>query len=171
MGLGSGRAAALKVWCAGALAITGAIGGGLPQTLMAQVSAPEVRPEPGRYEAEIEVLSIDIPGAPKQLGGIMKRAMSRTTKYCLTPEEVEEGFRAMTERSNEGDCTTDRYSYSGGQLDAVLTCRNDGRTMRIEMSGTGTPTSADIVSKMSGDMGMGPGEIQMRVKHRRLGGC
>lgn len=161
---------------AAALVMTGAIGAGLSQmglsqAALAQVSPPDTRPEPGRYEADIEALSIDIPGAPKQMSGIMKRAMSRKVKYCLTPEDVEEGYRAMTERSNEGDCTTDRYSFSGGQLDAVLTCRADGRTMRIEMTGTGTATSADIVSKMSGDMGMGPGEIQMRVKHRRLGEC
>ncbi len=163
----------MKIWAlaAASLMVATGVGTGLSGALSAQISAPEVAPEPGRYEAEIEVLSIDVPGAPKQMSGIMKKAMSRTTKYCLTPEEVQDGYRAMTERANEGDCTTERYSFSNGKMDAALTCRAGDRTMRIEMTGTGTATSADILSKMTGDMGMGPSEIQMRVKHRRLGDC
>lgn len=156
---------------AAAVTVGAGIAAGVPQALLAQVNVPEVKPQPGRYEAEIEALSINIPGAPSQVSGIMKRAMSRTVKYCLTPEEVEEGFRAMTERSNEGDCTTDRYNFANGKFDAALTCRTGGRAMKIEMTGTGTATSADVVSKMSGDMGMGPGEIQLRVRHKRLGEC
>lgn len=167
----------MKRYAVGAalVALASGLATGQPQALLAQVEVPEVKPEPGRYEAQIEVLSVDMPGAPKQVTGIMQRAMSRTVKYCLTPEEVEEGFRAMTERSNangdEGDCTTDRYSFADGKFDAALTCRADGRTMNIDLSGTGTATSADVVSKMSGDFGMGPGEIQMRVRHKRLGEC
>jgi hypothetical protein len=163
------------VLAAATVALATGIMAGAPQALLAQVEVPEVKPEPGRYEAQIEALAIDIPGAPSQMSGIMKRAMSRTVKYCLTPEEVEEGFRAMTERSNanadEGECTTDRYSFVDGRFEAALTCRADGRSMKIDMTGTGTATSADIVSTMSGDMGMGPGEIQLRVRHKRLGEC
>ncbi|NBC87960.1 MAG: DUF3617 family protein [Alphaproteobacteria bacterium] len=146
----------------------------LPDALSAQAEAPEMRPETGKYSADVTVQSVDIPGAPPQMAGMMTKMMSRRTTYCLTEEDVEEGYRAITRRSQgEGaeDCTYDRFSMEGGALDAQVTCRVDGRTMTMTMEGTGTPTSSDITMTMNGDMGMGPGTIRMRVLHERLGPC
>lgn len=146
----------------------------LPDALSAQVEPPEMRPETGKYSADITVQSVDIPGAPPQMAGMMTKMMSRQTTYCLTEEDVEEGYRAITRRSQgkgTDDCTYDRFSMKDGELDAQMTCRVDGRTMTMNMEGTGTPTSSDITMTMNGDMGMGPGTIQMRVLHKRLGPC
>jgi hypothetical protein len=146
----------------------------LPDALFAQVDPPEMRPETGKYSADITVQEVDIPGAPPQMAGMMTRMMSRKTTYCLTEQDVEEGYRAITRRSQgEGgeDCAYDRFSMEDGELDAQMTCRVDGRTMTMNMEGTGTPTSSDITMTMKGDMGVGPGSIRMRVLHRRLGPC
>jgi hypothetical protein len=146
----------------------------LPGSLFAQIDPPEMRPEPGKYSADITVQSVDIPGAPPQMAGMMTKMMSRQTTYCLTEADVEEGYRAITRRSQgEGgeECTYDRFSMDGGELDAQMTCRVDGRTMTMVMEGTGTPNSSDITMTMSGDMGVGPGSIRMRVLHNRLGPC
>ena len=142
--------------------------------LLAQVDPPEMRPETGKYSADITVQSVDIPGAPPQMAGMMTRMMSRQTTYCLTEEDVEEGYRAITRRSHGDageDCTYDRFSMEGGELDAQMSCRVDGRTMTMTMEGNGTPTSSDIAITMSGDMGVGPGTIRMRVRHKRVGPC
>lgn len=146
----------------------------LPDALSAQVEAPEMRPETGKYSADITVESVDIPGAPPQMAGMMTNMMSRQTTYCLTEEDVEEGYRAITRNSQADggeDCTYDRFSMEDGALDAQMTCRVDGRTMTMTMEGTGTPTSSDITMTMNGDMGVGPGSIRMRVLHRRIGPC
>jgi len=146
----------------------------LPNALSAQVEAPEMRPETGKYSADITVQKVDIPGAPPQMAGMMTKMMSRQTTYCLTEEDVEEGYRAITRRSQRDggeDCTYDRFSMEDGELDAQMTCRVDGRTMTMVMQRTGTPTSSDITMTMNGNMGMGPGSIQMRVLHKRLGPC
>ncbi|QIQ85551.1 DUF3617 domain-containing protein [Erythrobacter sp.] len=146
----------------------------VPDALSAQVEPPEMRPETGKYSADITVQQVDIPGAPPQMADMMTRMMSRRTTYCLTEEDVEEGYRAITRRSQgeDGeDCTYDRFTMEGGELDAQMTCRVDGRTMTMTMEGTGTPTSSDITMTMNGDMGVGPGTIRMRVIHQRLGPC
>ena len=134
-------------------------------------AAGEVRPQPGEYRANVEFQSADIPGAPPQVVNMLRKMMSREFTYCLTPEEVERGFRSVTDRSGEGECTYERFDATGGTIDAVVACDMDGRAMRVRMMGTGSPTRSDITMEMSGDMGMGDGGMTMRVRHERIGEC
>lgn len=141
-----------------------------PAMLTAQ-DETQMRPEPGEYRSNVTLQSLDMPGAPPQVANMMRSMMSREFTYCLTPQEVEEGFRAMTERSQEGDCQYENFDFSNGRFDAAATCRTDGRDLRMTWEGTGSPTSSDIIMTMSGDMGMGPGSMTMRVVHERIGDC
>ena len=158
-----------SILAGGALVATVAIAG----SLSAQIDPGEARPMAGEYRTNISFLSLDMPGAPPQMADMMGRMMSRTITYCLTEDEIEEGFQAFTDRSTRDsqDCEYERYSYSGGEIDAVMVCRVDGRDMRMEMSGTGTATSSDITMTMSGDFGMGDGTMKMRAQHERIGEC
>ena len=131
----------------------------------------DIRPLPGEYRVNMTLLSIDIPDAPPQMAGMMSQIMSRSFEYCLTQEDVEQGFKEMTRKSQDGECNYQRFSANGGEIDAEMTCTTDGRTMTMEMEGTGTATSSDITMTMSGDMGMGPGSMKLRAVHERIGKC
>ena len=163
----------MKSWLLGAATLTAALAaaGVTNDNLAAQSIDAEMRPLPGQYNAKITFLSIDMPGAPPQMADMMSQMMSRDIQYCLTPEEIEEGYRSMFRQSQEGDCTIDRYNAVNGELDALMTCRGDGRTITMEMEGTGSSTSSDITMTMSGDFGMGPGSMKLRAQHERIGEC
>lgn len=136
----------------------------------AQPVVDEIRPLPGKYAADMRVLSVDMPDAPPDMARMMSSMMGRKFEFCLTPEEVEQNFRAILNRSQDG-CTYTRYNASGGKIDAAMTCDGGGNPINMVMQGTGSPTSSDVTMTMSGDMGMGPGTIKMRVINQRLGDC
>ena len=158
------------VLSAAGLATAFAIVGVSAGDLAAQEFVDEMRPLPGKYAADMRVLSVDMPGAPPNMAEMMSSMMGRKFEFCLTPEEVEQNFRAILNRGQDG-CTYTRYNASGGKIDAAMTCDGGGNPINMEMQGTGSPTSSDVTMTMSGDMGMGPGTIRMRVINKRLGDC
>ncbi|MFL0356023.1 DUF3617 domain-containing protein [Erythrobacter sp. GH1-10] len=134
-------------------------------------ASSDVKPMPGKYRSDVELISLDMPGAPPQVADMMRGRMSRSFDYCLTQDDVDEGFKEMTRKSQEGDCTFQRFDATGGNIDAEMTCKTGGGTMTMVMEGTGTPTSSDVTMTMSGDMGMGPTTMKFRAQHERIGDC
>ncbi len=142
------------------------------EELQAKAEALGVRPQAGKYSSKIELISVDIPDAPPQLAGMMRDMMSRTFEYCLTQADVEEGFKSAMSKTQEGDCRYERFDVTGvGQIEGEMVCNAGGREMRMVMQGSGTATSSDVTMQMSGDMGVGPGSMKMRVVQNRLGPC
>lgn len=165
----------MKAWMVGgALGAALVIAGSLShQDAYAQIDPGADRPTSGQYRATVTFLSIDMPGAPPQMAQMMSQMMSNTTNYCLTEADIAEGYRAITNRSTQSgqECAYESFSFSGGQIDAVVLCNVDGRQMRMDMSGTGTATSSDIMMTMTGDFGMGDGSMKLRAQHERIGEC
>ncbi|MEE4200289.1 DUF3617 domain-containing protein [Erythrobacter sp.] len=154
-------------------ALGGALLAGAGLTAAAQDVADTERPQAGEYRSTVTFQGLDLPGAPPQVAEMMGRLMSTTTTYCLTEAEIDEGFQAITDRSMKGaeDCSYDRYGFAGGQLDAEMVCRVDGRQMRMNMTGTADRTTSDITMKMSGDFGVGDGTMTLRAQAERIGAC
>ena len=142
-----------------------------PGDLYAQDQIDEMRPETGQYRASIKLLSLDMPDAPPQVADMMGSMLSRDFDYCLTPEDVAEGYQSVMNRAQQGDCSYERFDVSGGSIDAAMTCDVEGREMAVVMQGTGSPTSSEITMTMTGDMGMGPGSMSMQIVQQRLGAC
>ena len=165
----------MKAWMVGgALCAALVFAGTVPhQDAAAQIDPGAERPLAGQYRSTMTFLSIDMPGAPPEVAQMMGQIMSNTATYCLTEADIEEGYRAITNRSTRGgeECAYESFSYLGGQIDAVLVCKVDGQSMRMEMSGTGNATSSDITMTMSGDFGMGDGSMRLRSQHERIGEC
>lgn len=135
-----------------------------------------VRPEPGLYRSTVELLEVDVPGAPAGAADMMKGMMggsNSTTEYCLTQEEVDRGFEEMARNSQSGDCTFERFDAEGGEIDAVMTCTaQGGNTMRMTMQGTGGETSSEMTMSMETEMpGMGTANMRMKATHQRIGEC
>lgn len=144
-------------------------------TMYGEVSAQtldeEMRPTAGQYQANLQLVAIDLPDAPPEIANMMGTMMNRDFDYCLTEAEVEEGYRSVMNRTQQGECTYQRFNASGGQIDAAMTCDVDGREMVMEMTGTGTSTSSDVTMTMTGDFGIGPGTMTMRIVQERVGAC
>ncbi|MEL6528640.1 MAG: DUF3617 domain-containing protein [Pseudomonadota bacterium] len=159
----------MKTWIIGGAGLAAALAIGTAST--AQQIDAEMKPLPGQYSANITVQSVDMPDAPPEMAGMIGNMMNQEFNFCLTQQEVEEGFRSVMNRSQQGECSYTRFNATGGKIDAEMTCDAGGSPMTMVMKGTGSPTSSDVTMTMSGDMGMGPGSITMRVVNRRLGDC
>ena len=155
----------MKVWLAGATALLGT------GAVIAQTVDEATKPQPGRYDSQITLISMNIPGMPANMMGMMKGVFERKTTICLTPEEVEEGYKDALRKAQDGECRYKRFSAGGGAIDAELVCDTENGEMTMVMQGTGTKTSSDVTMKMNGDMGTGPGSMSMRVQQSRVGDC
>jgi len=134
-----------------------------------------IKPMPGQYSVSMEVLEVDIPGAPESAVNMMKDMMvQRTHSYCLTQADVEDGFEKMAKQLQENDdCSFERYEFDGGKLDGKMVCNVPGQgTMTMTISGTGGATHSEMEVTMEGNMtGMGDSTIRMKATHERIGEC
>ncbi|WP_168157315.1 DUF3617 domain-containing protein [Erythrobacter sp. QSSC1-22B] len=151
-----------------------ATAGGISQAEVAERARDTIQPQPGQYRAVMEVLEVDIPGAPEGSGDMLRQMMDgQSHEYCLTQEDVDKGYEEMARQSQDGDCTFDRFDVDGGAIDALMTCTGEqSNTMRMAMTGTATPTSSVMNMTMTGDMtGMGESTLRMKATHERVGDC
>ncbi|NVE93532.1 DUF3617 domain-containing protein [Altererythrobacter lutimaris] len=133
-----------------------------------------IKPEPGKYSLTMEVLEIDIPGAPPEAAEMMRGMMSQQSQdYCLTQEDVDQGFEQMARQGQDENCTFERFDISGGEIDAKMSCDIPGQgTMTMTMDGSATATSSVMDMTMQGNMtGMGESTIRMKASHERIGDC
>lgn len=158
----------MRIGVKGALLCAGAL---VSVAAGAQAIDESMKPQPGSYESQITLIDADIPGMPKQMLGVIKKRMGRTQTICLTPEEVEEGYKEAIARTQDGECTYERFSATGGTIDAVMTCQSPTGPMTMTMKGTGTTTNSDVTMNVVGNMGTGEGSMTMRVVQKRIGDC
>jgi hypothetical protein len=166
---------------AGAVLLAGCSGGGNADAdANGEVSVKEaakeaerqgMRPEPGLYKTTVTMKGLDIPGMPPEMAD-HGAGLTTTVEDCLTQEEVDKGFEELVKQGQDGDCTYEKFDLSGGAIDAVMVCKADGRSTRMEMTGQTTPTSADITATMAMDFdGVGEGTMTFNAKHERIGEC
>ncbi|WP_017665813.1 DUF3617 domain-containing protein [Porphyrobacter sp. AAP82] len=140
--------------------------GGTEAAEQAQAQIP--RPRPGLYKTTVTMTNIAIPGVPDGHGA----GQIVTTEDCLTKADVDKGFEEMVRQGQDGECTYERFAMADGKLDAVMVCAAKGRTSRIAMQGTITPTGSDLEAATDLEFeGMGKGRMTFTVKHERLGEC
>ena len=166
-------AATLLAGCSGAEGDADADGDGAVSLGEAaqQADAQGLRPEPGQYRATITTTNIDIPGLPPEMKG-HGSGMTTTNEYCVTEEEVAQGFEEMMKQGQDGECSYEKFDLAGGKLDAVMTCNSGEGTAKIAMNGTVTPTSSDFTATTALNFeGMGEGEMTFTAKHERIGEC
>ena len=133
-----------------------------------------IKPEPGQYRMTMEVLEVDIPGAPPQAADMMRSMMGgQSTEYCLSQADVDKGFEEMARQGQDENCTFANFDIDGGDIDAKMTCDVPGQgTVTMTLDGTGTPTSSEMEMTMQGNMtGMGDSTIKMKTTHERIGDC
>ncbi|MFN2101250.1 DUF3617 domain-containing protein [Altererythrobacter sp. MF3-039] len=141
----------------------------------ARAEASGMKPLAGEYKVTVEVLEVNIPGAPADMADMMRNAMgSSSHTYCMTQEEVDKGFEEMARQSQEGqDCSFERFEVDGGEIDGKMICNVDGQgSMTMTMKGTGGETRSEMDMTMQGNVaGMGDMTMRMKTTHERQGDC
>lgn len=136
-----------------------------------QAESQGMKPQPGLYKTTVTMTGLEIPGMPPGMAD-HGAGLTTTTEDCLTQEEVDQGFEALVKQGQDGECSYERFDMSGGKIDAVMVCAAQGRRARMEMTGTTTPTSADLSATMAMDLdGSGRGTMSFTAKHERVGDC
>lgn len=134
---------------------------------------------PGKWEMTTKMDMSGIAGMPNmaqmppQVAKQMQAAMNRTvtSTVCLTPDQVKkpgpEVFAGADKR-----CTYDRFSMSGGKLDAKMTCKEGGVGMTMTMTGTYAADryTAQNMMEVSDPDGKGM-TTKATVDAKRVGDC
>jgi hypothetical protein len=114
---------------------------------------------------------LDIPGLPPEMAG-HGSGLTTTSEHCLTEAEVEKGYEALVKQGQDGECSYEKFELAGGEIDAVMVCNAQGREARMAMTGTTTPTTADLEASMAMEFdGVGKGTMRFTAKHERMGDC
>jgi hypothetical protein len=157
--------------CSGGDAGDAASDGKVSASEAAEAAANMPKPEPGLYRTTITMIGIDVPGMGQNMAG-HGGGMTTTSEYCLTEQDVAEGYQEMMKRGQDGSCTYERFNAGDGRLDAVMLCKTESGDARMEMTGTATATGSEFDAKMAMDLdGMGNGTMRFKAKHERIGDC
>ncbi|MFN4039806.1 MAG: DUF3617 domain-containing protein [Erythrobacter sp.] len=163
--------ALLLTFCSGSSDVDADGDGSISASEAAGAAADMPKPEAGLYRATITMTGIDVPGMGASMQG-HGGGMTTTNEYCLTEDDVAEGFEEMMKRGQDGSCRYEKFNVAGGKLDAVMLCQTDQGEARMEMKGTATPTGSQFDAKMKMDLdGMGNGTMRFNAKHERIGDC
>lgn len=129
----------------------------------------------GQWDTTVEIVAADMPGMPP---GMMNSIVGQKNNIsdCVTAEEAEKDAEAMFKKQGEGSCTYQRFSMSGGRIDALMTCTGgkEGGTSEISMAGTYSADSYQMATEMKvSNPQMPGGAMTMKAKTtgRRTGAC
>jgi hypothetical protein len=146
------------------------------EKVVAAGAAP--RMSPGRWEGTMTIIDMQIPGMPAEMGEKMKDQMSKGHSFsnCLTPEQANKPTADFFSGGNNS-CVYDHFSMNNGQLDAAMTCKNQGPggTMHATMKGNFSSDSLQLAmtSKSEGTSGqpMTNMTMSMKMESKRVGEC
>ena len=132
---------------------------------------------PGKWLSNVTVEEMSLPGMPPEMAAGMKEAMGKAgtkgAETCLTAEDVKkpkEDFFAGADKS----CRYDRFTMSGGKIDAAMRCSQGGASQVMTMAGTYGPDAYGMKMTTKAEGGSGPMAamtMTMRVDAKRIGQC
>lgn len=130
--------------------------------------------QPGQWESQTRILSVEIPGAPKELADALGKSVTakvNTMSDCLTPEEAEKPAADMLAGNRSGECRYEKFAMAGGKMDSTMVCKNPGQPgeVRMVMAGDYTPTGFALDMTMIMPPGSVPGSQGMTMKARTEG--
>lgn len=138
-----------------------------------KVAKSDIRFEPGRWESQMKLVKMDIPGMPPEAAKAMQQMMGqgRTFASCLTPEEAAKpGGKFFGSESKT--CTYDTFTMGGGRIDAKMSCKSGEGVQALTLAGTYTPQTYDMTVSVKGKGPAGKDvDMQMALAAKRTGEC
>jgi hypothetical protein len=129
----------------------------------------------GKWQSQVRITSFEMPGAPPELASAMKSMHQKTqvATTCLTSEQAsrpKEDFFAGAGK----DCRYHHFDMSGGKIDAMMQCTQQGMAQTMIMKGTYGPDDYRMQMSVKADPGVGPQGgmvMNMEVDANRVGEC
>ena len=141
------------------------------------VSGDELFVRPGKWQSEVTIEEISLPGLPPEMAEQMKATLAQHQQQnfesCLTEEEArrpKEDFFA----GGNNQCRYDHFTMGDGRIDARMRCEQQGATQVMDMDGTYSPESYTMrmsTSTQSGEGSAAAMTMKMRVDSKRVGAC
>ena len=131
---------------------------------------------PGRWEGNVTIAEMEIPGLPPEAAAKMKEGLAKGEAIisCLTPEEAKKPSAEFFARDNK-DCRYDHFNMTNGRIDAKMQCKSGGSTVDATMVGQFSSDSYQMTmtSKSAGaaDQPMSAHKMTMKIDARRTGEC
>lgn len=143
------------------------------ESVAQKVAKSDIKPNPGRWETQVSIDKVEIPGMPPEMQSMMKSQMGKIDANisCLTQEQVDAGDGEMFKPGENSGCTYDTFSMGGGELDAVMTCKEGPMQQTMKMAGTYSDNSYDMTINAEGTVDGKPMNMAMSIKSKRLGEC
>lgn len=117
-------------------------------------------PQPGQWEYQVEIKMPSMPMGPQKT----------TFKRCLKPEDVV-GNKHL-QQDNHGDCKLNNLKVDGTNVSYDFVCKGQDGTVTGTAKGAVDSTQMDFETRMKMTPPMpGMGEMQQKMKAKRLGGC
>lgn len=138
-----------------------------------KIAASDIKPRPGRWESNLKIESLDMPGVPPQARDAMNSAMSAKKAYftCLTPAQANRPDASFFQKAATG-CTYDHFTMAGGKLDAEVTCNRGPGPAKMTMQGSyGEDNYAVRVSSQTNMSAGAQMKMTMAISSRRVGEC
>lgn len=133
----------------------------------------DLRPDPGKYSVDMNLVKVDIPGAPQQMLDAMGSMMNNSFEYCLTPEEANKGFEESLTEGQGDNCKIEKFELTGNDVDMAMSCSGEGQgNMQMTMNGTVSSTRSEIAVVTSGTLPqLGDANMEMTMVQERIGDC
>lgn len=108
---------------------------------------------PGRWEGQVRIVDINIPGVPAAAADKMKAQMAKAQSFtnCLTPEEAKQPRGKFFGADQAGACTYNSFTMANGVIDAAMTCGEGATVRKMVMKGKYSPDSYDMTVSSTGE--------------------
>lgn len=175
------RLASISILAAASLSLAGCgdkeagEGGSEAKSAEQAASASDIKPEPGRYEAKLKIIKMDMPGLPPELEGMFKQQLGKidTSVSCLTKEEAEKAEENFFKPPKTGgdDCKYNDFKIGGGKITADMTCQDGPAKQDMKMTGSYSADGYAMNVKADGNMGEQKMSMEMEIESKRVGDC
>jgi Protein of unknown function (DUF3617) len=138
-----------------------------------KVAKSNIKPMPGRWQSSMKIEKLEIANMPPEAKAMMQKQMGAMQSFftCLTPEQVDKPNAGFFQQDASG-CTYEKFSMSGGRIDAAVTCKHGQHAQKMTMSGQYSPESYNITMSSNGEMQPGmPMSMVMSIAAKRIGEC
>jgi hypothetical protein len=145
------------------------------QDKVAKVVNGDAFVRPGRWESQVTVQEMVVPGMGVNLADQMTGDASQTQKHssCLTAEHTKRPQEDFFTGANK-NCRYDRFNMADGKIDAVMKCTEGPMSQTVNLQGSYTPDTyaMQMAMEAQGAEGSPAGmRMKMRVDARRVGEC
>jgi hypothetical protein len=143
------------------------------ESVAEKVAKSDIRPNPGRWESQMKIVKMELPGMPPEMQGMMKSQLGKlqTSASCLTKEEADKSEQDFFKPPKASDCKYNSFSMGGGEIEADMTCQENGSAQNMKMSGTYGEDAYAMQVTADGKIGDQAMSMAMEVASKRVGEC